>query len=148
MTTAPDTDVRLTIVRGLATGESSAVIAARLGVSRQAVNVRTYRLAHAYGVHTRTGLVVHAYVRGWLTPTEPEVPVPWPARRLYRALVWIAAGMTDRQVAERLGLALHTVKTYSQDLRAHYGARHRAHTVALAIHHGHLPTARTHKATG
>ncbi|MEV7867445.1 hypothetical protein AB0P17_15390 [Streptomyces sp. NPDC088124] len=132
---------RARILAGLAAGESYTTIADGLGVRTGTVGDWVYELTARVGVPDRAALVSYAYHVGWLAlPDRPATTFPCPLPYLRRALVCIALGMTDRQTAARLGISLRTAQTYGERLRAHYGARHRAHAVALAHQHHHLPT--------
>jgi DNA-binding CsgD family transcriptional regulator len=62
--------------------------------------------------------------RGGPTPREREV------------LGLLAAGATDEQIAEMLGLSPATVQTHVRNAKAKLGARTRAQAVAMALQHG------------
>jgi DNA-binding CsgD family transcriptional regulator len=62
--------------------------------------------------------------RGGPTPREREV------------LALLAAGATDEQIAEMLGLSPATVQTHVRNAKAKLGARTRAQAVAMALQHG------------
>ncbi|MFJ2174369.1 LuxR C-terminal-related transcriptional regulator [Streptomyces sp. NPDC087851] len=135
---------RLMVVAGLAEGRSHTAIAAALGIRRGTLTDYVYRLSRSVGAPDRAALITYAYRHGWLavpaTPAGKVADCPRPLPHLARLLEYMARGMDNRQIAAALGLTHHTVCAYGRDLRAHYGARHRAHTVALAHQHGHLPT--------
>jgi len=82
----------------------------------------------------RVGDEVIVVLRWWNTaaPVEPLTP------REREVMRRVAAGMTDRLVAERLGLRVSTVRTHVEHARAKLGARTRAHAVARAIATGQL----------
>jgi DNA-binding CsgD family transcriptional regulator len=61
--------------------------------------------------------------RGGPTPREREV------------LALLAAGATDEQIAEMLGLSPATVQTHVRNAKAKLGARTRAQAVAMALQH-------------
>lgn len=50
----------------------------------------------------------------------------------------MADGLTNAEIADELFLSVQTVNSYSKRVLAKLGARNRAHTVALAYHHGLL----------
>jgi DNA-binding NarL/FixJ family response regulator len=59
--------------------------------------------------------------------------------RLYEVLRMVAAGMTDREIAQRLYLAEDTIKTtHVRRLLSRLDARNRAHAVAQAYRAGIL----------
>jgi two-component system, NarL family, nitrate/nitrite response regulator NarL len=60
--------------------------------------------------------------------------------REFEILVGHAEGLTDTEIANRLGLTPNTVKTYSQMLRAKLGARNRTHAVSIGYQRGLLAT--------
>lgn len=53
-------------------------------------------------------------------------------------LAWVAAGLTDRGVAERLGVAISTIRTHVEHARAKLGAATRAQAIARAIATGQV----------
>jgi DNA-binding CsgD family transcriptional regulator len=64
-------------------------------------------------------------------PTEqPTGPV---VGRQHDVLALISAGLTDLEIAGRLFLSEHTVKSHVKRLLANLGARNRAHAVAIAF---------------
>ncbi|MFE2941000.1 LuxR C-terminal-related transcriptional regulator [Streptomyces sp. NPDC059255] len=133
---------RIVVVAGLSEGRSHRQIAAELGIGRSTLTDYVYRLSRSVGAPDRAALVAYAYRNGWLAvPAAPAggAGCPRPLPHLVRVLECMARGMDHRQIAAALGLTHHTVCAYGRDLRAHYGARHRAHAVALAHQHRHLP---------
>jgi len=62
-----------------------------------------------------------------------------PTRRELEVLQLLAQGLTNRQMAERLGVSEHTVKFHVTALLGKFDARTRAEAVARAIRLGLLP---------
>lgn len=50
----------------------------------------------------------------------------------------IANGYEDKEIGEKLGISLETVKSITALLRRRYGARNRAHLATLALRFGHI----------
>jgi two-component system response regulator DesR len=65
-------------------------------------------------------------------PRKSEQPVPFLTDREREVLDLIAAGSTNREIAERLYLSPHTVKEHTSTLYRKLGARNRAEAVQLA----------------
>ncbi len=59
-----------------------------------------------------------------------------PTAREREVLALLAAGATDEQIAEMLGLSPATVQTHVRNAKAKLGARTRAQAVAMALQHG------------
>lgn len=59
-------------------------------------------------------------------------------RRQAEILTLVAQGASDNEIAMQLCLSATTVSWYVKEIRAHLGARSRAHAVALALQHGLL----------
>lgn len=59
-------------------------------------------------------------------------------RRLAQALPLIADGLTDEEIADRMGVTTGTVRGIAQRLCLAYSATNRAHMVALAFRQGDL----------
>jgi len=74
------------------------------------------------------GLLVEAAVIG----LTRQVPPPELSIREQTVLRMLADGLTNREVAERLGLSPHTVKDHTSALYKRLGATNRANAVALA----------------
>jgi len=75
---------------------------------------------HAHSHRVNSGA---RFGRGGPTPREREV------------LALLAAGATDEQIAEMLGLSPATVQTHVRNAKAKLGARTRAQAVAMALQH-------------
>lgn len=58
--------------------------------------------------------------------------------RQLQTLALIAEGCTDRDIAQRLHVALPTTRQHVQDIRAKLDARNRAHAVAIGYQTGVL----------
>jgi two-component system response regulator DesR len=65
-------------------------------------------------------------------PPKSEQPAPFLSAREREVLDLIAAGSTNREIAERLYLSPHTVKEHTSALYRKLGARNRAEAVQLA----------------
>jgi DNA-binding NarL/FixJ family response regulator len=65
-------------------------------------------------------------------PPKSEQPVPFLSAREREVLDLIAAGSTNREIADRLYLSPHTVKEHTSALYRKLGARNRAEAVQLA----------------
>lgn len=59
-------------------------------------------------------------------------------RRELQVLELAAAGATNDEAGERLGIACETVKTYSKHVIAKLGARNGKHAIAIAFRQGIL----------
>jgi DNA-binding NarL/FixJ family response regulator len=58
--------------------------------------------------------------------------------RQQQVLELVSHGLTDRQIADRLGIRPHTVRTHLDWLFANLVARNRAHAVAIGFEKGLL----------
>ncbi len=65
--------------------------------------------------------------RGWIEPLS--------ARESDVAIL-LSEGLTNREIADELGLSIETVKTYTQRLFDKLGARNRTHAAARIVHMG------------
>lgn len=59
-------------------------------------------------------------------------------KRQTQVLVLVALGLSDNEIADKLGLTPGTVHRYVAGIRDRLNARNRAHAAVLGIHHGHL----------
>lgn len=59
-------------------------------------------------------------------------------RRELDVLRLAAAGLTDQQAADRLGVSVNTVKVHAKRLLRRLGAANRTQAVALGYERGHL----------
>lgn len=127
------------ILAGLARGETYAQIAARLHLTPATMKGTVERLRFRHGVGTGEELVHLGYTWGWLTalPPEPRQAVALSGRQR-EVLQHIATGLTNEQIAVRLGISPSTVIEYGRRLRHALDAHNRPHLVALAHQHGHL----------
>jgi PAS domain S-box-containing protein len=84
-------------------------------------------------VQGRSGAIVNSsgprFGRGGPTAREREI------------LGLLAAGATDEQIAQMLGLSPATVQTHVRNAKAKLGARTRAQAVAMALQHGMISPA-------
>lgn len=132
------------VVLALDTADQAAALhlgaAALLPLSVDAESLRAAILAAACGLVTiaRTDLAA-------LLPLEAEsraaasTMIEAPTRRELEVLQLLAQGLTNRQMAERLGVSEHTVKFHVTALLGKLDARTRAEAVARAIRLGLLP---------
>jgi two-component system response regulator DesR len=67
-----------------------------------------------------------------LFPPKAEQPAPLLSEREREVLALIAAGSTNREIADQLFLSPHTVKEHTSTLYRKLGARNRAEAVQLA----------------
>ena len=58
--------------------------------------------------------------------------------REFDVLELVADGLTDRKIADRLGIREHTVKTHLRRINAKLGATNRAHAVAIGLRKRHI----------
>lgn len=65
------------------------------------------------------------------------------APREVETLRWIARGLTQAQIANRMGLSQATINTYAKRIRAKLNATNKAELTRLAIQLGHLSDDRT-----
>jgi DNA-binding NarL/FixJ family response regulator len=132
------------VVLALDSADQSAALhmgaAALLPSSIDVESLRAAILAAARGLVTiaRTDLAA-------LLPLEAEsraaasTMIEAPTRRELEVLQLLAQGLTNRQMAERLGVSEHTVKFHVTALLGKFNARTRAEAVARAIRLGLLP---------
>jgi DNA-binding CsgD family transcriptional regulator len=73
-----------------------------------------------------------------LSPSTVALVVEPLSPREREVLGLFAEGLTVDEIAERLFLSTHTVRTHGRNAVAKLGARSRAHAVAIAIREGHL----------
>ncbi len=76
---------------------------------------------------------------GLLAAGDGPVPGPRPAPREVDVLACVAAGATNGEAAERLGVSAETVKSYLRSAMRKLGARTRTEAVASARRSGWLP---------
>jgi len=73
-------------------------------------------------------MLAQANDRVALSPREKQV------------LLWAARGAMDKEIADALGLSLHTVVGYSVAIREKLGARNRAEAISIAQRRGLIPS--------
>ena len=132
------------VVLALETADQVATLhlgaAALLPSSIDAESLRAAILAAARGLITVARPDLAA-----LLPQEADVRaaastmIEAPTRRELEVLQLLAQGLTNRQMAERLGVSEHTVKFHVTALLGKFDARTRAEAVARAIRLGLLP---------
>jgi DNA-binding CsgD family transcriptional regulator len=69
----------------------------------------------------------------WFAPLAPSLSL-----RESQLVGFVSNGMTNREIADQLFLGEETVKTYMKSTLLKFGAKNRAHMVALAFRCGLL----------
>lgn len=132
------------VVLALDTADQAAALhlgaAALLPSSVDAESLRAAILAAARGLVT----IARQDLAALLPPeAEPRAAagtmIEAPTRRELEVLQLLAQGLTNREMAERLGVSEHTVKFHVTALLGKFDARTRAEAVARAIRLGLLP---------
>ncbi len=125
---------------GRTNGLSQALSFGASALLPQATDPQTMRAAL---IAAASGLVAlaHADLRGLLpqedTPRSPtQVSVESLTARELEVLQWMARGLTNRQIAQRLKISEHTVKFHVGAVLGKLGAQSRAEAVARGISHG------------
>jgi len=72
---------------------------------------------------------------GWLLRSPPPMPADLPPR-LRDTLAALAAGLSEKQVAARLGISAHTVHEYTKALYRRFGVQSRAELLARHLGKG------------
>ncbi|MGW3690935.1 helix-turn-helix transcriptional regulator [Streptomyces sp. NPDC005125] len=132
------------ILAGLARGRTYAQIGSDLSLPRETVRARIHQLCRRIGACSSAHAVALAYEEGWMggLRREPRPGVVL-AERQRLVLSCVAQGMTNPQIARRLGLHLTTITQCLSSVYTRLNARDRSHAVALAIQHGHITQGRT-----
>lgn len=135
-------------LRLYANGEATSVaeVGRRMGCSTGTAAEHLARARVRLGARSTEHAVAIAIGMGILLPPIRQVvegrfvaqSLVHPRERESDVLVRVAKGMTDREIADDLGLSIETAKNHVDDVRAIYGARNRAHLVALAFAAGTL----------
>jgi DNA-binding NarL/FixJ family response regulator len=68
----------------------------------------------------------------------PEIPPAELTEREFEVLRLVADGLSNKEIAGRLTVAMETVKSYVRRLTLKLDARSRAHAVAIAFRRGLL----------
>ena len=82
-------------------------------------------------------------------PTDPDEMPAWPGQehglsaREAEILVYVAAGLSNREIAERAYLSINTVKTYIRTAYAKIGVNRRSQAVVWSLEHGLQPDKRS-----
>ncbi|NMO51993.1 helix-turn-helix transcriptional regulator [Actinoplanes sp. TBRC 11911] len=133
-------DEQAAVLHGMADGLSNIDIAANAGTHLDAVKYASRTLFRKLQARDRAHAVAIAYRRGILTPEPPVAPMA--TRELtYReaqVLERMADGQQNADIGRDLYISEDTVKTYARRLFHTFGARNRAHAVALAFRTGRL----------
>lgn len=139
----PLTALELAAVDLAGDGFSDAEIGARLQCSENSAGQALHRAAWKLETRGRAGAVAQGYLRGWLkAPTQPSPPAVRLPPRQFQVVRLTAAGLTDEQIAERLGISLDSVRRHAKRMRERLGARDRAHAVRRSVETGALPLVR------
>ncbi len=138
LTGRPLTPLELWALRLAADGLSDAEIGARLGCSEDMAGQALHRAAWKLNTRGRAGAVAQGYLRGLLKPPPRAEQIVQLPHREEQVLRLYAEGLTDEQIADRLGLRLWTVHSYGKRLRKRLGARDRAHAVRRSLETGAL----------
>ncbi|MFE5302352.1 LuxR C-terminal-related transcriptional regulator [Streptomyces sp. NPDC056632] len=129
----------IAILAGLARGRTYAQIGNDLGLPRETVRARIHSLCRRIGACSSAHAVAIAYEEGWMgglrREPRPDVVLSERQRLILRC---VAQGMTNSQIALRVGLHLTTITQCLSSVYTRLNARHRAHAVALAIQHRHI----------
>lgn len=84
------------------------------------------------GLLTVSGRACEARM-SWLGPAEPDKARTRLSRRERECLLWLAAGLRNDRIAERLGIRGATVELHLRNARRKLGARTREQAVARAV---------------
>lgn len=127
------------VITGLARGLTRAEIAECLGLKPATVATHLRKITRYPGCVHRAGAVATAYRAGWLAGLAPEPRGPVRlSRRRREVLAGMADGLTDQEIAVRLGIGEPTARTHARRMLRALDARTRAHAVALGFQHGLL----------
>ena len=79
-----------------------------------------------------------AALKQWAASSQPELPAPGEqlSRREHQVLKLIAAGDSNKMIARRLNISLHTVKRHVANILAKLGVTSRLQAAAW-LHAGH-----------
>lgn len=113
----------------LVTGASNADLARTLFLSEHTVRMHVSRVLQAFGVATRAGV---AAALGAAT----DVPPPDLTARQREVVAGLVAGCSNRELAERLGIAEATVEKHVSAILERWGVTSRAGIVGMAVSAG------------
>jgi DNA-binding NarL/FixJ family response regulator len=118
----------------IADGLSNSQIAGRLFLSPHTVRSHVTRILHSFGVASRAGVVAHLRARAASAPSADVVAGEMSRLTARQAEVaaLVAEGVSNRGIAERLGISESTVEKHLAALRRHTGATSRAAIALLA----------------
>jgi DNA-binding NarL/FixJ family response regulator len=117
----------------LLTGLQEKEVAQRLDLSEHTVHEYIRALYSHFGVTSRTQLLARFIPPDGASPAasaRPGGPLP---PRLREVLLLMLAGLSEKEVGQRLGLSRNTVHDYAGDLFAHFGVVSRAELLARFI---------------
>jgi DNA-binding CsgD family transcriptional regulator len=128
-----------TALNAITEGLSDAQLAERLHVSRRTARSVLDRLALVLGTRDRPAMVAAGYRRGFLAaPGSPPVGRGVVSAAEFEVLLLTARGLTDEEIADRLGVEVGAVKYHQRRLRESLAARNRTHLVRRAVDAGVL----------
>jgi DNA-binding CsgD family transcriptional regulator len=104
--------------------------------------IRGIPVAGEFHVHAQCGFrfsldMLHTVQNFWAGRPVPHTgPITVLSPRELQVLEGIVNGQRDRDIAQRLGIAEHTVKNYSYDIRQKLGAKSRTDAAVRAVRSG------------
>ena len=129
----------LHLIFGVARGRSNAEIGQDLGLEENTVKTHVRRIFLKNRNGDRAELVTWCYRYGLLYRLKVDpLPTPGPvylSNREREVIRGIIAGLTNKQIGDRIFLSEHTIKSHLKNLVKKIGARNRAHVVTLAWQH-------------
>lgn len=107
------------------------------GPRGEAIGITLHRAWGERGFGERERRVVEVFqeVSGWLHQKPPPAPDDLPPR-LRDTLAALAEGLSEKQVAARLGISAHTVHEYTKALYRRFGVQSRAELLARHLGRG------------
>lgn len=141
--TARELEVLRLVSRGLRSGD----VAARLGISARTVENHKRNLFAKLNVHSEAHAVALAVQAGLLPPSPGPAAGPGLTPRERDILRLAAAGLSVKQTAHVLGVAVKTVESLQRQLFRKLGVRGRAGAVAVTSACDPLGPAAQHPAT-
>ncbi|KIF66235.1 hypothetical protein HY68_36605 [Streptomyces sp. AcH 505] len=125
----PLTDREVQILQAFSDGASYSQIAADLFLAKPSVHNYASSAMKKLGASNQAHAVRIAFGQGLLRAVPVvELPAQW-----VQVLELVAAGRTNREIAEVLARSEHTVVAQIHGARRRLGARDRAHAAALAV---------------
>jgi DNA-binding NarL/FixJ family response regulator len=121
-------DRELQVVRLVAIGMSNSDIAIKLHLTEDTIKSHLQRVFHKMGVHNRTTMTWRLLEQEVLTPEQwlddfhrlKGAPLSPPVQRLteaeMRVFTHLCTGLSNREIAEKVGSSAHTVKSQLSDI--------------------------------